>query len=367
MDSPVDRDRIASEAAEWFARLEGSPRATDQQDFSEWLTRSPAHIEEYLAVSSAWVALEVPDEGDFATRALIAGARLSRDGDNIVHLPDRSGGCAAAAAPWRAGVERSVVTRWLGAAAACLMMMGVAWFGFAHRFDTTFETVVGEQRSVTLRDGSVVFLNTNSKVRVRWLDSGRQIDLIRGEARFQAVRSAVRPFVVTTSRAVVRVLGTVFNVRAEAQSTQVAVMEGQVEVSATARPAQIALPGRPGSNGNENAIVQDTMPSIRLGAGQRVAVTSRGIEPNKGPSMESVTAWTQRRLVFRDESLRIVVNEFNRYRTQPLVLDDPQLAALRISGAFDLNDPQSLLAYLETFETVRVERSSDGSEHLRYR
>jgi transmembrane sensor len=363
METPADSDRIAAEAADWFLRFHcASPRHPDQQVFSEWLTRSPTHIEEYLAVSSAWIALNVPDEGAFTTDALIAAARESREADNIVHLRDRPGNPPADAPPRRASFTRSISRRVLTAVAACLTAVLIAWIGSVRRPDTAIETAVGEQRSVTLRDGSVVFLNTNSRVRIQWLGSERHIDLTRGEARFQVTRDAAHPFIVVTSKAAVRVLGTVFNVRADAQSTQVAVMEGQVEVMATVPASQTPQPGRPASRVNENT--DDAVPSIRLGAGQRAAVTSRGIVPNEGPSIESVAAWTQRRLIFHDESLSTVVREFNRYRTLPLVVDDAQLAALRISGAFDLNDPESLLAYLETFETVRVERSGDGSEHL---
>jgi len=75
-------------------------------------------------------------------------------------------------------------------------------------------------------------------------------------------------------------------------------------------------------------------------------------------------AWTERRLVFRDQPLDAVLREFNRYRMQPLILDDPTLAAFRISGVFDLSDPDSLIAYLSIYETVHVDRKSDGSQHL---
>ena len=85
--------------------------------------------------------------------------------------------------------------------------------------------------------------------------------------------------------------------------------------------------------------------------------------PESAPA-ESVAAWTERRLVFREQSLATVVSEFNRYRTRPLVVDDPRLAAFKISGAFDLGDPESLIAYLKTFETVQINRAADGSEHL---
>jgi transmembrane sensor len=72
----------------------------------------------------------------------------------------------------------------------------------------------------------------------------------------------------------------------------------------------------------------------------------------------------ERRLVFRDQPLSAVIDEFNRYRTQPLVLDDPELAGLKISGIFDLSDPESLIAYLGVYETVQVDRRPDGSQHL---
>ena len=90
----------------------------------------------------------------------------------------------------------------------------------------------------------------------------------------------------------------------------------------------------------------------------------KGIELGVGPPIEQVTAWTERRLLFRDDPLSAVVAEFNRYRLRALVLDDPGLAAVRISGVFALDDPDSLLTYLNNFESVRVTQESDGKEHL---
>ena len=107
-----------------------------------------------------------------------------------------------------------------------------------------------------------------------------------------------------------------------------------------------------------------TVARLRLAAGERAAVTNLGIQTNTGPAIESVMAWTERRLVFRDQPLIAVIGEFNRYRMQPLVLDDPELAAVKISGVFDLSDTESLIAYLGAYETVQVDRRTDGSQHL---
>src|SRR5258707_879442 len=74
--SPAARQQIAAEAVEWFLYFQSSEwKAKDHQALGEWLTRSPVHIEEYLALSATWVGLTVPNAGEFETDALIAAAR----------------------------------------------------------------------------------------------------------------------------------------------------------------------------------------------------------------------------------------------------------------------------------------------------
>ena len=358
------RRQIAAEAVDWFLLLQETAAAeSDRQSFSEWLLRSPAHVEEYLRVSCAWSLVNVDAEGNLAAAALVAAAKAHHEIDNVVTLPGRIGrrtppavsgsGRTFSRRTWRAVLVASLV---------CGIVLSVTWLNWHSTM--TFQTVVGEQSSFTLQDGSVVFLNTNSMVRVEWLPAERHFELIRGEARFKVARDPSRPFTVATATAAVRALGTVFNVRAEPLSTQVAVLEGQVEVTVapSREPASAALVS---ANGVVSTAVQSPATErVRLAAGERAAVTPRGIQTNAGPPIESVLAWTQRRLVFQDQPLDGVIQEFNRYRTHPLVLDDPALAALRINGVFDLNDPESLIAYLGTYETVQVDRRSDGSQHL---
>jgi len=360
MATRPNSDLLSAEAVDWFLKFQDPARGRPPpQGFAEWLARSPAHIQEYLDIACTWDLLNISDEGDFETNALIAAAKERHEPDNIVHLADRFGNRPG---PLRSEPDRqySKVCAW----AACALLATGGWLAYERwNSATQFETVVGEQHSVTLQDGSVVFLNTDSKVDVRWSDAERHIDLIRGEARFQVAHNPTRPFIVATSNAQVRAVGTVFNVRAAAQITQVAVMEGQVEVTDTTT-AKSTSESDDVTSASDNYPPSPASSHIRLAAGERAAVTSDGIEANAGPSIESVAAWPQRRLVFRGEALGTIVNEFNRYRHQPLVLDDPQLARLEISGAFDLNDPESLVAYLKTFETVQVERPFDGSEHL---
>lgn len=91
----------------------------------------------------------------------------------------------------------------------------------------------GERKTITLRDGSVVYLHPGSKLTIA-ADFGkatRQVSLI-GEAFFSVAKDSRRPFIVTTPTLSTRVLGTAFNVQAYEHDklTSVAVTEGKVQV-----------------------------------------------------------------------------------------------------------------------------------------
>lgn len=350
----VIADEIAAEADEWLLKLhdaEAAP-AGQRKAFAEWLTRSPAHIEAFLTATRTWHALAVDGAGHWSSDALIAAARAAGESDNVIPL--RGWGQPAV----RAQPERRQPTGWrrLAAVAATLLLGAIGAWVFRGYWPSQDEikTAVGEQRSVTLADGSVVFLNTDSELRVRWTARERHMDLLRGEARFQVTKNPARPFIVATHEATVRAVGTVFNVRTGEATTQVAVLEGRVEVNADGN-----------ANANESKFpAAPTQSELLLAAGQRAAVIHGSIEVDVGPPIERVTAWTERRLVFRGDPLSVVVAEFNRYRLRALVVDDSGLAAVRINGVFALDDPDSLLTYLHDFESVRVTQDGDGREHL---
>jgi len=356
------RHQITAEAVDWFLQFQKTALdEPDRETFSEWLLRSPAHIEEYLQVSSSWDLVNAGTEGAAQADALVSAAKAHHENDNVVPLPSR---------PVRSAPRASIETDhphsrriWWMALAATLVSgaLGVTYLKW--QSPVIFETAVGKQDSFKLQDGSVIFLNTNSRARVTWPAGERHIDLDRGEARFAVAGDPSRPFTVTTTTATVRVVGTVFNVRAEPRSTQVAVLKGQVEV--TVASAGDSADETPASTTEGSGTAHSpTIERVRLAAGERAEVTGRGIRTNEGPSIESVAAWTERRLVFRDQPLGEVIREFNRFRTHALVLDDPDLAALRINGVFDPDDPDSLLTYLGLYESVQVDRRSDGSQHL---
>lgn len=369
------RSQIAAEAADWFARLQGSDREpTLREEFTLWLLRSPTHVDEFLAITRLWGDLD-PAAGDaYSVESLVAAARDEPDSANIVLLDDfrRAGPDAASSAPVqpaRLSRRRQLVSR--VAASFAILTLGVLGFVAFQQWSQPahIRTAVGEQRTLTLADGSMVHLNTDSDLTVDLEAHERRLHLWSGEARFDVAKDKDRPFLVETPQATVRAVGTVFNVRAAAADTAVTVLEGRVEVVSHSQV----------SGTNE---LQDSSPvasdkprrsrllaaSRQLGAGERAAVTATGmILPGVGPPVDSALAWSDQRLVFREQSLADVVAEFNRYQKRKVRIADPALAALAISGTFTTNDAESLLQYLERYHDVVLDEAPDGSRVLRLR
>jgi len=166
------------------------------------------------------------------------------------------------------------------------------------------------------------------------------------------------------------------------QGTDVAVLEGHVEVTSRPEdkapapvdsPAQLAerLKREGGSatvapKPKANLTVQHvTAVKLVLGTGEQAAVTPEGkILPDVGPPIERVVGWTDRRLVFREETLATLIAEVNRYHEHPIRIVDPEIAGLRISGTFAAYDLPSLVQYLERYRGVRSEPSPDGGLEL---
>ncbi|MEJ1964632.1 MAG: FecR domain-containing protein [Gammaproteobacteria bacterium] len=373
--------QIAAEAADWFARLQepGQPTAL-REEFSQWLLRSPAHVEEFLAISRAWGDLDLAPADEYSTESLVAAAKAEPENANVVSLTDASldepspgfdgtSSSSAASIPSAPPAKRRSAQR-VAAAAAVLAVGALTYFSVQHWGRSPhLRTAVGEQRTLALSDGSIVHLNTDSDLTITLAPHERRIHLLKGEARFEVAKDKSRPFFVDTQQATVRAVGTVFNVRAVGVDTAVTVVEGRVELtghvvngpqgsaSVSTQPA-----GGPAIAHAASAPILKT----QLGVGERAAVTMSGeILLNTGPAVDRVLAWSDQRLVFRDEALIDVVSEFNRYQTRPIRIADPALAGMIVSGTFATNDADSLLQYLQRYHHVLAEENADGSRVLK--
>jgi transmembrane sensor len=328
---------VLEEAASWVIELgEGELDAQQRVQLDRWLRRSPEHVQAFLEISAAWEEssqLKVPRDAEL--EALIA--RVTSD-SNVVPLAGNVG----QAAPTKQRESRSI-RRWLAIAASLVLMVGtLAWLAVP-RWDS-YSTRIGEQRSITLADGSVVQLNSQSRLRVRFSENERLVELSQGQALFDVFKDASRPFIVESDGARVKAVGTQFDVKHRKQGVVVTVLEGRVAVTPSTRDPSATQP-------------------LYLVAGDRVILDSNAAPRTERANVDNAVAWTHRRLVFEDAPLTEVVEEFNRNNVRRLVIADPSLEGFHIRGTFDANKPERLVMFLsQRFDLSVVE--TDGEIRL---
>lgn len=340
--------QIRDEAAYWFVEVsEGELDVAGRQEFDRWLRASPEHVRAYLQVSALWEdAPLVAKDRDLDVDDLL---RLSAGKDNVLQLhPDR---------PSHAGtVERTgwgARWPWPGtkvaiASAAGLVVGIVILLAVVRPWARVYVTDIGEQQAITLRDGSIIELNSRSRARVTYTKTERGVDLLEGQALFHVAKDPSRPFVVRCGLTRVRAVGTQFDVYRKASGITVTVVEGRVLVfnagSPKATRASANEAHQPTSSGAVARVPEGD--AEVLNAGQQVTVARNlPLQPSVA-DVESTTAWIHRRLVFKSSPLTEVVAEYNRYNLRRLVIGDPALRDFHVSGVFAAADDVSLVEFL---------------------
>lgn len=370
-------DKITDEAALWFVRAQNPDfSGEDRRELASWFAGSAEHVQEYLSVAA--IRHEIREiAAAYDVDKLVDLAREASDDRNVVALPDpdvsrphRGNDDAdlkadvTTAEAGGAGKHRSV----LWAAVTSLVLVIVAGsFGYLQVTapdSGLYTTGVGEQVSFPLDDGSVVTLNAQSTLRVAYTSESRDIHLIVGEAMFDVGKDPERPFRVITDRAVIRAVGTEFNVRNRGIDTTVTVVEGVVDVQSKAGRAPLpgSVAGLPAPNDPPTALSEPT----RLKPGQQARVNGGEVAVIE-TNVKRATSWRERRLAFDAWALEDVVGEFNLYNDQQFVIDDAALAERAISGVFDADDRESFALFLSEAGLALAETRADGTIVLRSR
>lgn len=359
--------QISEEAAQWFIEFRtGDIDIAGRRAFDAWLRSSPQHLCAYLEIAAIWNeggSLDARRELDLDT--LIA---LARREDNVISLDGRSPEAAAASRSDRASRPTGMKAHRLAiaASAAFVVLSAAALFWLQSYGAATYETLVGEQRSIRLADGSVVTLNSRSRVLVRFTKQERAVELLDGQALFQVAKNPARPFVVRSGDANVRAVGTQFDVYKKRSGTIVTVLEGKVAVLAAIdasvvkssdpyelpaqSSAQLEESGRPPS-------VPEPDAAVLLSAGEQLTVSAQVVPRPTHVNVAATTAWRQRQLIFESMPLTEVAEEFNRYSTRKLVVEDLTSNELRLSGVF-ATDPDFLVDYLRARPDITVHETS---------
>jgi transmembrane sensor len=368
-------EQTYQEACEWFVEFRsGDLDDAGRRQFDRWARKSPEHLAAYLEIAAIWnegSALDSDRQRDAET--LIAQAAGSAT--NVVPMPDRlrvdASPTVLTEATSRLGPRKledersrrrhssSRRARVAASIAAVGVLVGALTWYQSVRIPV-YATTFGEERSITLEDGSIIDINSHSTIRVRYTENERHVDLLEGQALFHVAKNPARPFLVSSATTQVRAVGTEFDVYQKLGGTVVTVVEGRVAVlsrsdtrfgeaddlyQVTVSPAgKLDAPNPPvGRN-----------PPIFLSAGEQLVVTPLLMQKADHPNIAIATAWTQRQLQFESASLSDVAEEFNRYNQRQLVIEDPTLYDFHITGVFSSSDPASLIRFLRERPGVRV-------------
>jgi transmembrane sensor len=328
------RALIAHQAGDWFvAHRDGRLDASERKAFSEWLLASPVHVEEYLGV--ALIARALPtavDDPDSPLDAILARAAAASESNLRPLTADDSRSFAFPARPAR-------MNRWRQAAAAVLAVVtgALLWWSALPPVPQHYATRHGAQQTWRLGDNSVLRLNTDTAVTVRYGRTERLVEIERGQALFVVIHDPRRRFRVVAGTTDVVAVGTQFDVYRQGDSTVVTVVEGQVSV---------------GSNGAN-------YPRLEVNAGEQVRIVGARL-PTRATQVDTQrsTAWLSRQIAFDQQPLATVAAEFNRYGAVPIEIESPSLRTLVISGVFSADDTETFLSFLRTLDGVTVETTS---------
>lgn len=324
--------QIDNEAAVWTWRLDsGELTSAERAELDAWLRVDGRHRRTLEELSHTWSALDRLCElaGDERIAAFARPQRRRR-------LP-------------RAG--------YWGAVAAALVLAFGAWLWTMRAPDMqVMSTAVGQQRHLRLADGSQLTLNTDTLLAVRLTARRRDVYLRRGEAHFDVVHDAARPFLVHAGDTVIRDVGTQFEVRLRSdRDVEVLVNEGHVEVRA---PAAAAL--TEGAGGGAHGRGAGWVKALSAGEQLRIAGAHVDLTSVSPRQMADDLAWREGALVFEGQPLSEALAEVGRYTRARIVLTGPDVGSLHISGRFRTNDVAGFLQALQAALPVRVSRPEPG-------
>ena len=322
--------RRLAEASVWRTRLFEAGVETSPQ-FETWLESDEANLAAWRQVHGPWKA--VGEAAASPEMMELRSAALSRA---------RHHGRKRWAGRGRRLASVSALAASIAAAGLFLALNDGLLRG------QTFRTDIGERRSVVLKDGSRLTLDSGTVVKVRYGRDARRLELARGQARFDVAHDVQRPFSVRAGEETVVATGTAFNIDLIGRRTVVTLIQGHVTV----------LRREPSSLFQPRAGASRPSP-ILLDPGQQLIAQPAAAPRVQVASIDRATAWESGQLVFADETLASVAERVSRYSGKPVRVD-PAIATLRISGVFNAGDVATFVDMVSRYLPVQAEESDDA-------
>mgnify|MGYP006142304345 FL=1 len=325
----LSQQQRLEEASHWIAKLERKLTREEETRLKQWMSADAKNRSELLVLAELWDQMDalsqlsevIPHSGHQSTRkrlaiaasvilAVAVYAALLFENQRFENLT----------------VETSVEVAYSG--------------------EARYETPVGDRSTVHLNDGSVVQLNTDTRLDVSMLPDQRLLTLRWGEVHIDVAHDPARPLRVVVGDRVIEAIGTKFNVRIDdSQQIELIVSEGQVSVG--------IKPGASSENMTDQAGLELIAENERIWLGEHRPRALEVLEPEE---IEVRLSWRNGNLVFRGESLSSAVSEVGRYTNMEFIIQSEELKQLRVAGLFRAGDVEGFLRSLRTNFNIVDER-----------
>jgi transmembrane sensor len=292
-ETAQDIDRIATE---WVARMDRAPLSADRAaELKQWLAGDRRRRGAFLRAQAIWMRSE-------SARAL--GPQYNPED----FQPD----------PTAARIEpRSRFIKWSGALAASFVL--VVMLVATVTMPTAYATAKGEMRTVPLGNGTTVTLNTDTRINVYDDEGGRRVRVVRGEVLIEGAGTSV-PTTIEVGEKHLQASGATFVVRKlEDRPAEVLVQDGRVVLAEPTQASEFPLP-------------PNTSTSLPDGKEWQLTALAFG-------QMGRELAWREGKIALQGETLAQAVAVFARYSDTPIVIADPALAKMQVTGLFAVNNP----------------------------
>lgn len=334
----ISRDDERLEAANrWIVMVDEGLSDDDRQALEAWLAEDPKNLSELLEAARVWDGTE----------------NLSRLADLFPQAAARRG--------HRPRLIPAVVAAGLIVAIVSVLFLLTDIFPdgpeglMPHIAQSAraYETEVGEQSTALLPDGTVMVLNTNTRVAVSYTANARVLRLERGEIHIEVAEDLARPLSVMAGDRIVQALGTAFSVEiTRDHKVEVVVTEGKVVVGIReADQAQGVAPP---------VITQSSSNTVKAGEELLLGAPEEAVTPVSAEDIEVKLSWREGSLIFRGEPLEEALTEVERYTTVEFVFLDEELKHRSVSGRYRAGDVEALLTVLRINFNITYEYSDDG-------
>ncbi|MDB9951894.1 FecR domain-containing protein [Porticoccaceae bacterium] len=346
---------VRAEARDWVIRFnrDAAPSKADIAALNAWANQSPAHKAELHSAQQVW--LEGDQLAELAVPVKAPTARFFARGlRQLKQLLMPNG-------------TRGFVT----AMSLSAILIGATWYMNTPVIsgNGSYQTAIGEQRTLILKDQSRIQMDTNSKVRIAYSEGIREIYLEQGKAHFDVAKNPDRPFDVYAAGGLVRAVGTAFSVFINNAAVRVTVDEGRVNLArvensqenliapfSTAHTSSSPSSSAPSSTGRSQStdIPNKVFLSVDKGQSALFDQHQQALTQLADNELSQELAWRRGLLIFIGEPLDQVVNEVSRYTATKIEISDPELGKLLIGGRFRTGELEALLDVLEAGFGVQV-------------